>query len=224
MISGTAVEAGYDGPQLDEWPPTLAFVAAAAEHMRAQKRLPRVYVLRILLGIRDLLKTEKTVNYVDRGDEESLTVCGDVHGQYYDLLQLYALNGAPSEEKALDRADASGSAGARRSPAPPPPAQSSRSPRSGVRMNTSTRWGVHIGTYVLKAFEDRAGNNILYHSSCRRFVARAPPPPPEVALSNRKLSRSSSVAQRGLLQNQRSQHFKHGCLLRVSESILQPPN
>ena len=28
--------------------------------------------------------------------DEQLTVCGDVHGQYYDLLNIFKLNGIPS--------------------------------------------------------------------------------------------------------------------------------
>jgi len=29
---------------------------------------------------------------------KKLTVCGDVHGQFYDLLNIFKINGLPSEE------------------------------------------------------------------------------------------------------------------------------
>ena len=36
---------------------------------------------------------------VPEDGETPFTVCGDVHGQFYDLMNIFATNGEPSEEK-----------------------------------------------------------------------------------------------------------------------------
>ena len=42
------------------------------------------------------MKTLPTLVDVEIPDTNDLTVCGDVHGQYYDLLNIFKLNGKPS--------------------------------------------------------------------------------------------------------------------------------
>ena len=91
------VDASYDGPRLaDDGRVTERFVRELSEHFQAQKKLARRYVYQILLQALPLLRAQATLVRVDVPAGSHITVCGDVHGQYYDVLNLFSMNGAPS--------------------------------------------------------------------------------------------------------------------------------
>ena len=49
----------------------------------------RVQVLGVIKKLSSLVEVEVP-------EDEHITVCGDVHGQFYDLLNIFKLNGRPS--------------------------------------------------------------------------------------------------------------------------------
>jgi len=76
---------------------TTDFIKELIDHFKAQKRLHKRYVFRILIEIIKLLSTLPTAVDIGVGQGEHITVCGDVHGQFYDLLNIFEINGLPSE-------------------------------------------------------------------------------------------------------------------------------
>jgi len=59
--------------------------------------LHKKYLLVLLLKVKEILSKEKTLMRFDYPDDIELTVCGDTHGQYYDLLNIFKINGNPSD-------------------------------------------------------------------------------------------------------------------------------
>jgi serine/threonine-protein phosphatase 5 len=66
------------------------------DFMKDGKVLHRKYAVMLLLRVREILEAEKTLQYITIPDDQDVTVCGDVHGQFYDLLNIFKLNGNPS--------------------------------------------------------------------------------------------------------------------------------
>lgn len=97
-MKAVEVESSYDGPHYDGERITIEFVNQLIERFKEQKRLHRRYVYRILLEIIKLLQSLPTLVDIDIPEGKEFTVCGDVHGQFYDVCNIFKLNGMPSEE------------------------------------------------------------------------------------------------------------------------------
>ena len=46
--------------------------------------------------VRDISSLEPSLVDIPIPDDQEITVCGDIHGQYYDLLNIFEMNGNPS--------------------------------------------------------------------------------------------------------------------------------
>lgn len=98
-INEMLVEVTYDGPRLDEGMEiTPKWMIHLMEHLKSQKKLHKKYLLIMLLKILDILKTLPALVDEEIALDKEITVCGDTHGQYYDLMNIFKLNGNPSEE------------------------------------------------------------------------------------------------------------------------------
>ncbi|KAJ3104101.1 Serine/threonine-protein phosphatase 5 [Phlyctochytrium planicorne] len=96
-INSIAVGNSYDGPHLaEDGTVTEEFVDSLLGYMEKQKTLHRKYVYQIMLAAKDIFMKSPTIVDISVPEGSKLTVCGDIHGQYYDLLNIFKMNGRPS--------------------------------------------------------------------------------------------------------------------------------
>ncbi|KAL8507982.1 hypothetical protein ACS0TY_018507 [Phlomoides rotata] len=92
------VEPQYLGARIEGDVVTLDFVKKMMDDFKKQKCLHKRYAFQIVLQIRDLLQKLPSLVDIHVPDGKHFTVCGDVHGQFYDLMNIFELNGLPSED------------------------------------------------------------------------------------------------------------------------------
>lgn len=93
------VEDTYKGPRLkDNKHVTLEFVEQLIEYFKFSHVLHRRYVFEILCQVYRYFVDQPSLVDVNINYEKKFTVVGDIHGQFFDLLNIFKINGLPSEE------------------------------------------------------------------------------------------------------------------------------
>ncbi|KAF7846281.1 hypothetical protein BT93_L4704 [Corymbia citriodora subsp. variegata] len=98
-LDNMLVEDSYDGMKLGD-KMTPEFVEDMIQRFKDGKRLHRKYVFQIILAVKALVYDEPTMVETHVKDYSKITVCGDTHGQYFDLLEIFRINGFPSADHA----------------------------------------------------------------------------------------------------------------------------
>ncbi|XP_055307629.1 serine/threonine-protein phosphatase 5 [Sitodiplosis mosellana] len=96
-LDSIEIEDDYDGPKLENGKVTLEFMENLMEYYKDQKKLHRKYAYKILCEIDVYLRSQPSLVDITVPDESKFTICGDIHGQFFDLMNIFKLNGLPSE-------------------------------------------------------------------------------------------------------------------------------
>lgn len=110
VLEDIVVDDGYEGPRMPQaeaseqeeseqaYAMSNDFITDMMDAFKAQKALHRRFILEIVLRFQSLVKQLPSLVDLDVPEGRKITVCGDTHGQYYDLLRIFELNGLPSSE------------------------------------------------------------------------------------------------------------------------------
>ena len=91
------VESSYQGPVLNDMNDlTYEWVIGLVNYLKEEKRFHKRFVIKMLRALTAHYKKMPTMVDVTIPEGKHITVCGDVHGQFYDLLNVFSINGYPS--------------------------------------------------------------------------------------------------------------------------------
>ena len=92
------VEPSYTGPRLDSSDQIDGkWVTEMMSYMQGQKIVHKKFAIMILLRCREIFEKDASLVHITVPEDKEVTVCGDIHGQFYDLLNIFKINGNPSE-------------------------------------------------------------------------------------------------------------------------------
>lgn len=108
-VKAMTVDRDYDGAELDisfdatsksknsvRVNVTEEFIADMILRFKAGKLIDRKYLYALVLQALQLFEAEPTMVEVNVPEGSVITVCGDTHGQFFDLLNIFETNGYPS--------------------------------------------------------------------------------------------------------------------------------
>ncbi|XP_011303529.1 serine/threonine-protein phosphatase 5 [Fopius arisanus] len=96
-LEAMTIDDDYIGPQLEDGKVTVKFMQELLKWYKDERKLPRKYAYKILLDVKTWFMAQPSLIDVAIPDDSKFTICGDIHGQFYDLLNIFELNGLPSE-------------------------------------------------------------------------------------------------------------------------------
>eukprot|EP00127_Corallochytrium_limacisporum_P005686 Clim_evm65s210 gene=Clim_evmTU65s210 len=97
-----ALPTEYDGYKFPEGEEVVnkEFVADMIERFKNQKLIARRYAYMLLTMARDHFKALPSLVDVPKKEGVQFNICGDTHGQFYDLMNIFSIKGLPTEENA----------------------------------------------------------------------------------------------------------------------------
>lgn len=96
-FEGISIEDEYNGPVLENGKVTENFMKKLLETYKGQGKLHKKYAYQMLLDVKQIFQSQPSLVDIKIEEDRHFTVCGDIHGQFYDLLNIFELNGLPSE-------------------------------------------------------------------------------------------------------------------------------
>jgi len=97
-IETISVDSSYKGPRIPEEGITAEFMKELVQAFKDQKKLHKRYVYQMLLEIKKIFTALPSLVDLTVEKDDKLTVCGDIHGQFFDLCNIFDKNGLPSAE------------------------------------------------------------------------------------------------------------------------------
>jgi serine/threonine-protein phosphatase 5 len=97
--SGPVMEVSKTGEgdaEIENYILTLEFILNMIEEFKNQRKVHRRFSMQIILESYEKLRELPSLVDVDVPKGTHITVCGDTHGQFFDLLKIFEVNGMPS--------------------------------------------------------------------------------------------------------------------------------